>query len=120
MGGYQGCQTGWVEKKRIYVLKKQGCQGCHDSAYLFLSLFVKIKVARVARPVGSKKTDICFEKARLPGLPDRLGRKKRTYVSKKQGCQGCQTGWVEKNGHMFRKSKVARVARILLTYFLVY
>ena len=97
-------------KKRTYVSEKQGCQGCQDTAYLFLSLFVKIKVARVARPVGSKKTDICFEKARLPGLPDRLGLKKRTYVPKKQGCQGCQdTAYLFLS--LFVKIKVARVAR---------
>merc|ERR1712030_171109 len=97
-------------KKRTYVSKKQGCQGCQDTAYLFLSCFVKIKVARVARPVGSKKTDICFEKAWLPGLPDRLGLKKQTYVSKKQGCQGCQdTAYLFLI--LFVKIKVARVAR---------
>ena len=78
-------------------------------------MFQKSEVARVAKTL-SKKTDICLKKARLPGLPGHC-LLISNFICENQGCQGCQTGWVEKNGHMFRKSKVARVARILLTYF---
>ena len=68
---------------------------------------------KVARPVGSKKTDMSFGKPRLPGLPGVC-----LLVSKFMfGSQGCQTGWVEKNGHEFRKTKVARVARSLPGFF---
>ena len=63
-----------------------------------------------------KKTDIYLEKAWLPGLPGVC-----LLVSKFIfGSQGCQTGWVEKNGHEFRKTKVARVARSLPACFSVY
>ena len=60
-----------------------------------------------------KKTDIYLEKAGLPGVCLLVSK----FIF---GSQGCQTGWVEKNGHEFWKTKVARVARSLPACFSVY